>query len=420
MGGILLATEVLARGETFAVLVGLMTFDQDENTLEELEFLAQTAGVQVAEKVVQKRQTVDVAFYIGKGKAYEIADIAKAHQANAVIFDDELSPVQIRNLENVIGAQIIDRTTLILDIFAQRAMSQEGQIQVELAQLKYMLPRLTGKGIELSREGGGIGTRGPGETKLETDRRHIRRRISRLKTELEKVRKNRKVLRESREFPVVSLVGYTNAGKSTLMNALTDAKVSNYNRLFDTLDTTVRGMVLPDERTILLSDTVGFIRKLPHDIIEAFKATLEEVTESDLIIHVADASSPNLDIEISTVKSVLKQIGADNKPTILAVNKIDKIPQGELLFRGPDVVPISAQYGINLASLVSKISEMLPSNRVGVSLLIPYEMSHLIDLIYETSLVEKSEFKPEGIQIEGMIDNITLEKIRKDVQIYPI
>lgn len=415
-----MATEVLARGETFAVLVGLMTFDQDENTLEELEFLAQTAGVQVAEKVVQKRQTVDVAFYIGKGKAYEIADIAKAHQANAVIFDDELSPVQIRNLENVIGAQIIDRTTLILDIFAQRAMSQEGQIQVELAQLKYMLPRLTGKGIELSREGGGIGTRGPGETKLETDRRHIRRRISRLKTELEKVRKNRKVLRESREFPVVSLVGYTNAGKSTLMNALTDAKVSNYNRLFDTLDTTVRGMVLPDERTILLSDTVGFIRKLPHDIIEAFKATLEEVTESDLIIHVADASSPNLDIEISTVKSVLKQIGADNKPTILAVNKIDKIPQGELLFRGPDVVPISAQYGINLASLVSKISEMLPSNRVGVSLLIPYEMSHLIDLIYETSLVEKSEFKPEGIQIEGMIDNITLEKIRKDVQIYPI
>lgn len=415
-----MATEVLARGETFAVLVGLMTFDQDENTLEELEFLAQTAGVQVAEKVVQKRQTVDVAFYIGKGKAYEIADIAKAHQANAVIFDDELSPVQIRNLENVIGAQIIDRTTLILDIFAQRAMSQEGQIQVELAQLKYMLPRLTGKGIELSREGGGIGTRGPGETKLETDRRHIRRRISRLKTELEKVRKNRKVLRESREFPVVSLVGYTNAGKSTLMNALTDAKVSNYNRLFDTLDTTVRGMVLPDERTILLSDTVGFIRKLPHDIIEAFKATLEEVTESDLIIHVADASSPNLDIEISTVKSVLKQIGAENKPTILAVNKIDKIPQGELLFRGPDVVPISAQYGINLASLVSKISEMLPSNRVGVSLLIPYEMSHLIDLIYETSLVEKSEFKPEGIQIEGMIDNITLEKIRKDVQIYPI
>ncbi len=415
-----MATEVLARGETFAVLVGLMTFDQDENTLEELEFLAQTAGVQVAEKVVQKRQTVDVAFYIGKGKAYEIADIAKAHQANAVIFDDELSPVQIRNLENVIGAQIIDRTTLILDIFAQRAMSQEGQIQVELAQLKYMLPRLTGKGIELSREGGGIGTRGPGETKLETDRRHIRRRIGRLKTELEKVRKNRKVLRESREFPVVSLVGYTNAGKSTLMNALTDAKVSNYNRLFDTLDTTVRGMVLPDERTILLSDTVGFIRKLPHDIIEAFKATLEEVTESDLIIHVADASSPNLDIEISTVKSVLKQIGADNKPTILAVNKIDKIPQGELLFRGPDVVPISAQYGINLASLVSKISEMLPSNRVGVSLLIPYEMSHLIDLIYETSLVEKSEFKPEGIQIEGMIDNITLEKIRKDVQIYPI
>ena len=195
-----MATEVLARGETFAVLVGLMTFDQDENTLEELEFLAQTAGVQVAEKVVQKRQTVDVAFYIGKGKAYEIADIAKAHQANAVIFDDELSPVQIRNLENVIGAQIIDRTTLILDIFAQRAMSQEGQIQVELAQLKYMLPRLTGKGIELSREGGGIGTRGPGETKLETDRRHIRRRISRLKTGW-KSSKNRKVLRESREFP---------------------------------------------------------------------------------------------------------------------------------------------------------------------------------------------------------------------------
>ncbi|TYP49788.1 GTPase HflX [Thermosediminibacter litoriperuensis] len=399
--------------KTVAILAGLIDDKSCDENLEELELLSQTAGAKVLAKVTQKRVNKDPAFYLGMGKAREIAELVERLGANAVIFDDDLTPVQIRNLENLIGVQIIDRTTLVLDIFTQRARSLEGKIQVELAQLQHMLPRLTGKGIELSREGGGIGTRGPGETKLETDRRHIRRRIAHLKKELEIIRKNRKLLRSSRKYPVLSLVGYTNAGKSTLMNALTGAGVSSNDRLFDTLDTTTRALILPDGRRVLLSDTVGFIRKLPHEIVEAFKATLEEVKEADLLIHVVDASSPKADEEISTVKSVLKEIGAENIPTILALNKIDRVNNRELITVEENVVEISALWGTNLDILLEKICWLLPRTREHALLFIPYEYGFLLDEIHETSLVEREEFKQDGIEIEGMIDTILLRRIKK-------
>ncbi|ADL08542.1 GTPase HflX [Thermosediminibacter oceani] len=399
--------------KTEAILAGLIDDKSCDETLEELALLSETAGAKVLAKVTQKRASKDPAYYLGMGKAREIAELVEGLGANAVIFDDDLTPVQIRNLENLIGVQIIDRTTLVLDIFAQRARSLEGKIQVELAQLQHMLPRLTGKGVELSREGGGIGTRGPGETKLETDRRHIRRRITHLKKELERIRKNRKLLRSSRKYPVISLVGYTNAGKSTLMNALTGAGVSSNDRLFDTLDPTTRALLLPDGRRVLLSDTVGFIRKLPHEIVEAFKATLEEVKEADLLIHVVDASSPKADEEISTVKSVLKEIGAENIPTILALNKIDRVNHRELITGEENVVEISALCGTNLDILREKICQLLPQTREHALLCIPYEYGFLLDEIHETSLVEREEFKQDGIEIEGKIDTILLRRIKK-------
>ncbi|KXG75197.1 GTPase HflX [Fervidicola ferrireducens] len=398
---------------TRAILAGLISGVSEQQTLEELALLAETAGAEVLAKVTQKRPSKDPAYYLGLGKVREIAQMAEFLGANAVIFDDDLTPVQIRNLEDIIGTQIIDRTTLVLDIFAQRARSLEGKIQVELAQLQHLLPRLTGKGVELSREGGGIGTRGPGETKLETDRRHIRRRISYLKRELERIRKNRELLRSSRKYPVVSLVGYTNAGKSTLMNALTGAGVSANDRLFDTLDTTTRALVLPDGRKVLLSDTVGFIRKLSHEIVEAFKATLEEVKESDLLILVADASNPAVDEEIATVRAVLKEIQASDIPSILALNKIDKLDCSKPLINDKNAVEISALKGTNLDLLLKKMCVLLPQTREHASLLIPYEYGFLLDDIYENGKVEREEYRPEGIEIEGMIDSILLRKLRK-------
>ncbi|MDN5332498.1 MAG: GTPase [Tepidanaerobacteraceae bacterium] len=398
---------------TRAILAGLISEGFEQQTMDELALLAKAAGAEVLAKVTQKRPSKDPAYYLALGKVREIAQMAEFLGANAVIFDDDLTPVQIRNLEDIIGTQIIDRTTLVLDIFAQRARSLEGKIQVELAQLQHLLPRLTGKGVELSREGGGIGTRGPGETKLETDRRHIRRRISYLKRELERIRKNRELLRSSRKYPVVSLVGYTNAGKSTLMNALTGAGVSANDRLFDTLDTTTRALVLPDGRKVLLSDTVGFIRKLSHEIVEAFKATLEEVKESDLLILVADASNPAVDEEIATVKAVLKEIQPSDIPSILALNKIDKLDCSKPLINDKNAVEISALKGTNLDLLLKKICALLPQTREHASILIPYENGFLLDDIYENGKVEREEYRPEGIEIEGMIDSILLRKLRK-------
>lgn len=401
--------------KTVALLLGIVNKIEDEESLKELNLLAKTAGVHVVDVVYQKRPKIDPAFYIGKGKAFEISQVVDTLGLNAVICDDELTPVQKRNLEDTIGVQVIDRTTLILDIFAQRARTSEGKVQVELAQLQYMLPRLTGKGIELSQEGGGIGTRGPGETKLETDRRHIRRRILRLKEELKNIKKQRQLITASRAHPVISLVGYTNAGKSTLMNTLTDAKVSTDDRLFETLNTTTRSFILPDERKVLLSDTVGFIKKLPHHLVEAFKATLEEVREADLLIHVVDGSSSRMYDEIDTVNSVLSDINAENKPMIIAINKIDKLKGSyKPVNKKGNVVKISALTGENINVLLDQICNILPSSRKKATLFIPYgkENGAIVDEIYQKSLVKKEKYTEEGVKISGDIDIVTLKKYK--------
>lgn len=402
---------------TRAVLLGLIDQDQDEEALDELKLLASTAGAIVLGRVVQKKNKIDPAYYVGLGKAKEIAQAVKTLDANAVICDDELSPVQIRNLENLINAQIIDRTMLILDIFAGRAKTLEGKVQVKLAQLQYLLPRLTGKGIELSQEGGGIGTRGPGETKLETDRRHIRRSIYRLKKELKDIQRSRQVITDSRSHPVISLVGYTNAGKSTLMRALTKADVATGDRLFETLDTTTRGLELPDGRKVLLSDTVGFIKKLPHHLVEAFKSTLEEVKEAELLIHVVDGSSQEMEQEIHTVNEVLESLGVKDKPTIICLNKIDKAdPLNTVGIKNDDnVVRISALEKMNLDLLLEKITLLLPSRRKNATLVIPFEDGKALSMIYEDGLVEKEEYISEGILIKGDIGIITLNKLEKYV-----
>ncbi len=387
-----------------AVLVGIVNHSDDRESVDELALLAETAGAAVAGTVTQRKDRIDPGYYIGRGKAQEIKLTADELGANAVIFDDELSPIQQRNLENLIGVQVIDRTVLILDIFAQRARSMEGKIQVELAQLQYMLPRLTGKGIELSREGGGIGTRGPGETRLETDRRHIRRRITHLKRQLEGIKKSRNLIRDARRYPVVCLVGYTNSGKSTLLNALAGSDVPSADRLFETLDTTTRGLSLPDGRTVLISDTVGFIRKLPHQLIEAFKATLDEVREADLLIHVIDGGDEDMFTEIEVVNGVLKQISAYDKPVILAVNKSDVVSVPGFSLGSPNTVMISALYRKNLDKLIEMISSALPPSRKKAGFIIPYDKAGLLDELHRHGVVSREDYDGEGISVEGEFD----------------
>lgn len=409
--------EIIDDEQDRSILVGLNSYGEDISSLDELEQLAHTAGAIVIEKIVQNRKVPDPTTYIGKGKAEELSLLCKSKDANIVIFDDELNPSQIRNLEDIIGVRIIDRTALILDIFAGRAISREGKLQVELAQLKYRLPRLTGMGIILSRLGGGIGTRGPGETKLETDRRHIHRRIRDIEKDLERVRDRRQALRERRgrnRIPVVALAGYTNAGKSSLMNALTGSHVLVEDKLFATLDPVSRGIDLPNGQEVLLIDTVGFIDKLPHDLIEAFKSTLEEAVYADLLLHVVDSTSPNITEEMAVVEHLLESLGCDQ--TIITVyNKIDLLDdqeQSTLPIKKPSAY-ISAINGTNLVELTEVIAENLPIKRHRIKLLIPYTEGQVLSQIHEQGQILKEEYREEGTLIFAELDSVSYGRFVK-------
>src|ERR1700740_2536109 len=356
-----------------------------QDSLEELAELANSAGAEVVDTVTQKLQRPTAPYYIGRGKAEAIKDSLQARQVTSVIFNDELSPAQGRNLENLLARKVLDRTQLILDIFAQRARSREGRLQIELAQLQYLLPRLTRMWHHLSRQTGGIGTRGPGETQLEVDRRRVQERIGRLERELESVRKTRAVQRQGRkrhQWPVAAVVGYTNAGKSTLLNLLTGADVVTENRLFATLDPTTRSLTLPNKQRLLLTDTVGFLRKLPHTLIESFKATLEEVSEADLLIHVVDLSHSRVDDQIEAVEGVAKELEAPGKQTLIVFNKIDNLQNRELidvyLRRFPGSVAISARTGEGVNKLVQALEDALASWRLGSRFCIPSKESCVV------------------------------------------
>jgi GTPase len=391
-----------------AVLVGLGR-QADEGTLDELAALAETAGASPVARVVQTRSDPDPATFVGKGKMAELHETVHRSGADAAIFDDELSPGQLRNLEERLGVKVVDRTALILDIFALHARSREGKAQVELAQLNYLLPRLRGWGEAMSRLGGGIGTRGPGETKLEIDRQHIRRRIARLRKDIKDLAKTRAVKRsrrQSSEIAQIAIAGYTNAGKSTLMNALTAADVIVADQLFATLDPTVRRIELPNGRPATLSDTVGFVSKLPHDLVEAFRSTLEEVTLASLVLHVADASAPGLDQQVEAVRAVLAEIGAGSLPEVVALNKIDLLDpeqRARVQRRYPDGVAISALTGEGLEELLERIARTIPAPPVEVTLLVPFAREDLVALLYREGEVLERDATEEGTLIRARV-----------------
>ncbi len=410
---------ILSLEKDRAVLVGVNQFNSDngqdiDDSMSELEELAQTAGAQVVATTVQNRATIHPAYFIGKGKADEIAEFCKSNDVNLVIFNDELSGAQIRNLENMIGRSVVDRTTVILDIFAQRAQSREGQLQVELAQLRYRLPRLIGLGKELSRQRGGIGTRGPGEMKLETDRRHILRRIDEIKRLLEEVRKTRNIQRIQRiksKLPIVALVGYTNSGKSTLMNAFLrknqyheqDREVYVRDKLFATLDISLRKIVLPQNREFLLTDTVGFVSKLPHDLVNAFKSTLEEINYADVLLHIIDASNKNYQLQMETTRGVLKDLGINNKNIINVYNKGDLLDTGNIIIQNKDTVIISAKTGENLDKLIEMIFEKIGQDQIDLTLLIPYDEGHIVAQLHEEAHVLKQKYLEKGVLMEARL-----------------
>ena len=406
-----------------AVLVGLNAdcFKQeqtaDDESLRELEELLQTAGGICTGKVLQNRHTPDPHSFIGEGKALEVRQLVEATASTMVVFDNELSPGNIRALEELIGVTVLDRSALILDIFAQRAKTKEGRLQVELAQYKYLLPRLSGMGASLSRQGGGIGTRGPGETKLESDRRHIRERIDRLEGELEQVRKVRSVQRERRmknAIPVVAIVGYTNSGKSTLLNQLTGAGIPANNRLFDTLDTTSRLLTVSDNLDVILSDTVGFISKLPHHLVNAFRATLEELEYADLLLHVIDASDPYPEQHIAVVEKLIAQLARPGTPVLKCYNKADLVYTDEIP-RGKNIVAISAKKGINMDGLLSAIEKALDQARHQVQLLLPYAQGGLVETLHDNARVLKVDYTADGIQVDAIVDSILLGRLRQYV-----
>ena len=397
-----------------AVLVGLnadcFTKAQTatEETLEELEALLETAGGFCTGKILQNRHAPDAHSFIGEGKAQEVRMLIEATEATMAVFDNELSAGHIRALEEILGVTVLDRSALILDIFAQRAKTREGRLQVELAQYKYLLPRLSGMGTSLSRQGGGIGTRGPGETKLESDRRHIRERIHRLETELEQVRQVRGVQRERRmknSVPVVAIVGYTNAGKSTLLNCLTNAGIPANNRLFDTLDTTSRQLTVSDNLDVVLSDTVGFIAKLPHHLVDAFRATLEELEYADLLLHVIDSADPDQEEHIEVVEGLIAKLAKPGTPVLSCYNKADLVSPEDIPV-GEDVVKISARHGDGMDILLKAIERALGHSRYHIWVRLPYSMGGMVETLHNNAQVLGVEYTGEGIEVETVVDPI--------------
>ena len=410
-----------------AFLIGVQVRGQDslldiQDSLDELEQLARTAGVEVVGRDFQRLTTINPATYIGSGKVEEIKLLRHELDFNLLIFDDELSPAQLRNLERALEIRILDRTALILDIFAMHATTKEGALQVELAQYAYRLPRLTRQWTHLSRQGvGGVGLRGPGETQLEVDRREIGRRMAQLRRELEKVRQQRSLKRRRRRrrgMPVIAIVGYTNAGKSTLLNSLSGANVLVEDKLFATLDPTTRKVELPGGKEVLFTDTVGFIQKLPTQLVAAFRATLEEVHEADVLLHVVDATDRNMLAKIEAVEEVLAEIEAANKPMLMALNKVDMLPSSdrssaefsllrhlpsELVDRYEDIVPISAMRGEGMQELLSALERLLVEQMIEVEVTLPYRAGDLVDLWHRQGVIDQQEYSPAGIHLRGRL-----------------
>ena len=405
--------EVIRNEEYTAILAGIQLREDISYSMEELAGLAEADGVAVAGQMIQSLERPNTATLIGKGKVEELAELCRNMEADMVIFNDELSGVQLRNLEEALEVRVIDRTILILDIFADRAVSREGKLQVELAQLQYRMPRLTGFGRSLSRLGGGIGTRGPGEKKLETDRRHIAGRIDDIKAELARIGKTRQVQRSGREksqIPVVALMGYTNSGKSAIMNRLLqlsereDKTVSSQNMLFATLDTQHRKITLEQGSEFILIDTVGFVSRLPHSLVEAFKSTLEEVRYADLLIHVVDSSYENRDFYMEVTNKVIEQIGAGDKDQIVAYNKMDIAKSVPLDVSGHEAVYLSAKTGENINVLVEKIREKIFGGRVEMTLMIPYQRGDITSYLCENAQIFSMEYEEEGTLLHGKLE----------------
>lgn len=405
--------EVIREEEYTAILAGIQLREDISYSMEELAGLAEADGVTVAGQMIQSLERPNTATLIGKGKVEELAELCRNMEADMVIFNDELSGVQLRNLEEALEVRVIDRTILILDIFADRAVSREGKLQVELAQLQYRMPRLTGFGRSLSRLGGGIGTRGPGEKKLETDRRHIAGRIDDIKAELARIGKTRQVQRSGREksqIPVVALMGYTNSGKSAIMNRLLqlsereDKTVSSQDMLFATLDTQHRKITLEQGSEFILIDTVGFVSRLPHSLVEAFKSTLEEVRYADLLIHVVDSSYENRDFYMEVTNKVIEQIGAGDKDQIVAYNKMDIAKSVPLDVSGHEAVYLSAKTGENINVLVEKIREKIFGGRVEMTLLIPYQRGDITSYLCENAQIFSMEYEEEGTLLHGKLE----------------
>lgn len=413
--------EIIKEEEYRAILVGLQLDEDVSYSMEELSGLAQAAGVEVLGEMIQRLEKPNSATLIGKGKVEELAEMCRVMEADTVIFNEELSGMQLRNLEEQVSVRVIDRTILILDIFAARATSKEGKLQVELAQLQYRMPRLTGFGKSLSRLGGGIGTRGPGEKKLETDRRHIAKRMDDIKKELSQIKTTRstqRLRREKAEIPVVALVGYTNSGKSAIMNRLLsmsekeEKAVTEQDMLFATLDTQQRSIRLDNNCEFILIDTVGFVSKLPHSLVEAFKATLEEVVYADLLLHVVDAAYENYDFHIDVTSRVIRELGAGNQDRLMVYNKIDKIKDLPIDASGRDCVFVSAKTGDNMEALLEKIRKTIFSNRARVKLLIPYSRGDISSYLCEKAAVFAMEHREDGTFFDVELEQADYSRLK--------